>query len=382
MKAGWEVRPLGEVCGFQGGTQPPKSEFVDSLRAGYVRLLQIRDFKSDDKAVFVRDNGKVKKCAETDIMIGRYGASVGQIHRGKAGAYNVALVKTIPDLKVLDRDYFYYFLTSDLFQVPLIEKKSRGAQDGFNQEDIAPFLVPLPPLEEQQRIVAVLDEAFEGLTRARTHAEANLQNARELFESALFDLYEVKLKDTHRKSLDEVCDLISGQHIDASDYNHEEVGIGYLTGPSDFGHRYPIVTKWTEKPKRTAREGDILITVKGSGVGSVNIMNCEELAISRQLMAIRTRSIPLDYLFGFIRIQQPHFQRLSNGAAIPGISRGDVLALKIPIPERELQVLYVEYLSGIEAMAIAAQDNYTKKVQSLDALRQSLLQKAFAGELT
>lgn len=56
MKAGWELRPLGEVCGFRGGTQPPKSEFVDSPRAGYVRLLQIRDFKSDDKAVFVRDS--------------------------------------------------------------------------------------------------------------------------------------------------------------------------------------------------------------------------------------------------------------------------------------------------------------------------------------
>ena len=91
-KNNWDMVPLGELCQFQGGTQPPKSKFIHEPKNGYVRLLQIRDFKSDEKAVFVPDDGKLKKCETEDIMIGRYGASVGQIHRGKAGAYNVALI--------------------------------------------------------------------------------------------------------------------------------------------------------------------------------------------------------------------------------------------------------------------------------------------------
>ena len=102
VKEGWPSYQLGELCEFHGGTQPPKSKFIDQPREGYVRLLQIRDFKSDEKAVYVPDDGKLKKCAATDIMIGRYGASVGQIHRGKAGAHNVALIRTAPDLTLLD----------------------------------------------------------------------------------------------------------------------------------------------------------------------------------------------------------------------------------------------------------------------------------------
>ncbi len=176
---------LGEICAFQGGTQPPKSEFIDAPRNGYVRLLQIRDFKSDDKAVYVLDTGKLKKCEATDIMIGRYGASVGQIHRGKAGAYNVALVKTIPDDGQLDRDYFYYFLTSDLFQKPLLAKSSRGAQDGFNQGDIAPFPVPVPPLDEQRRIVALLDEQSENVRCLAAQYQAKLSDLDDLRQSLL-----------------------------------------------------------------------------------------------------------------------------------------------------------------------------------------------------
>ena len=92
MKAGWELKALGDVCDFKGGSQPPKSQFIHEPQPGYVRMLQIRDFKSDEKAVYIPITDKTNQCAETDIMIGRYGASVGQIHRGKSGAYNVALI--------------------------------------------------------------------------------------------------------------------------------------------------------------------------------------------------------------------------------------------------------------------------------------------------
>ena len=84
------------------------------------------------------------------------------------------------------------------------------------------------------------------------------------------------------RALGDVCQLISGQHIDAKDYNTEARGIGYLTGPSDFGLLNPIITKWTEHPKIKANRGDALITVKGSGVGKVNLLDEDEVAISRQ----------------------------------------------------------------------------------------------------
>ena len=105
---GWPTVTLGEICEFQGGSQPPKSQFISEPADGYVRLLQIRDFKSDSKAIYIPESTKNRICSSDDIMLARYGASVGQIHRGKGGAYNVALIKTIPNIIC----QVYYSLTA------------------------------------------------------------------------------------------------------------------------------------------------------------------------------------------------------------------------------------------------------------------------------
>ena len=91
MRDGWEIKKLGDVTDLQGGSQPPKSTFLYEHQDGYVRLLQIRDFKRDDKAAYIVNSKKNRLCDENDILIGRYGASVGRICTGKSGAYNVAL---------------------------------------------------------------------------------------------------------------------------------------------------------------------------------------------------------------------------------------------------------------------------------------------------
>ena len=139
MIGSWKTMKLSELSDFQGGSQPPKSQFIDHPRKGYIRLLQIRDFKRDDKAVYIPIVKKNRVCSADDIMIGRYGASVGQIHRGKAGAYNVALIKTIPNDNLINRNFFFYYLISDLFQQPLKMIAERSAQAGFSKADIASF---------------------------------------------------------------------------------------------------------------------------------------------------------------------------------------------------------------------------------------------------
>ena len=103
MKEGWEYKNLGEVCDFEGGSQPPKSEWINHSQEGYVRMLQIRDFtKSRNFEIeYVKITKKLRLCKADDILIGRYGASVGKILTGLAGAYNVAIIKSIPDSKTL-----------------------------------------------------------------------------------------------------------------------------------------------------------------------------------------------------------------------------------------------------------------------------------------
>ena len=151
---------LTDACQFQGGSQPPKSEWINTLRDGYIRMLQIRDFtQGKDKYIqYIKENNKTKKCNESDVLIGRYGASIGKILTGLAGAYNVALMKITPN-ETLDKGYLYQYLNSHIFQNMILSIGSRAAQAGFNKEDLSNIEIPLPPLPKQKAIAQKLDLA-------------------------------------------------------------------------------------------------------------------------------------------------------------------------------------------------------------------------------
>jgi len=179
------------------------------------------------------------------------------------------------------------------------------------------------------------------------------------------------------KKLGELCQLISGQHIEAKSYNTESRGIGYLTGPSDFGQLNPIVSKWTEHPKIKAKGGDILITVKGSGVGKINLLDQDEVAISRQLMAVRVTGADPRFVHTFLGSTFDYFQSQSTGAAIPGISREQVLGLEIATPPLPEQKRIVGILDKAFEGIGTAKANAEKNLQNARALFESYLEAIF-----
>ncbi|MBL8435242.1 MAG: restriction endonuclease subunit S [Zoogloea sp.] len=155
--------------------------------------------------------------------------------------------------------------------------------------------------------------------------------------------------------LSAVAKIISGQHILESDHNQAGRGIGYLTGPADFGLIRPKIARWTERPRVVCEPGDILITVKGAGVGKINLAPDETVAIGRQLMAIRgdNRRIDKDYLFSFLLTRLSHFQEKAVGATVPGLSREDLETLSIPLlplpKQREIAAFLKAQLGEVEA---------------------------------
>lgn len=154
---GWEDLVISDLVNFSGGSQPPKSTFVYEPLIGYVRLIQIRDYKTDKFATYVPAHLAQKFCNEDDIMIARYGPPIFQILRGLKGAYNVALIKAIPDETRLDKEYLYYFLQrEELFRlIDSLSQRSSG-QTGIDMEALNSFSLPLPPLPEQRKIAAIL----------------------------------------------------------------------------------------------------------------------------------------------------------------------------------------------------------------------------------
>ena len=115
----WQLKKLGEVLDIQGGSQPPKSNFIYKAKEGYIQLLQIRDFGEKGVPTFVPLNKVSKFCKKNDILIARYGASLGRIVTGKEGAYNVALAKIIDEKNIFEKQYLFYLFQTQIFQRPL-----------------------------------------------------------------------------------------------------------------------------------------------------------------------------------------------------------------------------------------------------------------------
>lgn len=186
--AGLEETTLGEVCDFVGGSQPPKSVFMQNKTAENVRLIQIRDYKSDKHLVHIPRSLARRFCDADDVMIGRYGPPLFQILRGLEGAYNVALMKAVPDESRLSRDYLFYFLKHSAILEYVIYHSSRAAgQIGLTKDTLEPYPIFLPSLVRQLEIIETTVEL-----------EAETQRLEAIYQQKLTALDELKKSLLHR----------------------------------------------------------------------------------------------------------------------------------------------------------------------------------------
>lgn len=156
---GWVETTLGAVCELVGGSQPPKSVFEQQQTNDNVRLIQIRDYKSDKHIVFIPRKLAKRFCDADDVMIGRYGPPLFQILRGIEGAYNVALMKAVPDLSKLSRNFLFYFLKhSDILQHVIHHSDRAAGQIGITKETLEPYPIALPSHEVQESVVSTIME--------------------------------------------------------------------------------------------------------------------------------------------------------------------------------------------------------------------------------
>jgi type I restriction enzyme S subunit len=198
LPKGWIWTIFGNLFDVQGGSQPPKELFQYEPQEGYIRLLQIRDFGEKPVPTYVPKQLITKTCKKTDVLIARYGASLGRIVTGMEGAYNVALAKVIMNSHITYNKYIFYLLKTPFFQTP-IHMISRSAQNGFNKGEVFPIPLPLPPFAEQQRIVAKIEELFTELDAgvdALKKIQVQLKHYR---QSALKYAFGGKLTEEWRK---------------------------------------------------------------------------------------------------------------------------------------------------------------------------------------
>lgn len=384
----WPVVPFLSVCDFQGGTQPPKSTFIDKHQEGYIRLLQIQDFKRSDKQVFIPFKSTLKTCKENDILIARYGASIGKILSGLSGAYNVALTKTIPNLEKLDRKYLYYFLISDVFQSFILNVGSRAAQAGFNKEDFNDLKIPLPPLSVQKQIAAILEKADQ-LRKDCQQMEQELNN---LAQAVFIDMFGDDLESNESIFLGEVASVVSGVTKGQDLKGKETVSVPYMrvanvqAGYLDLSEIKNIEVKVDDVKKYQLFPGDMLLTEGGDfdklGRGALWEGQISDCIHQNHVFRVRLdRSLYLPEWFnGFLQTNYAKEYFLGCAKKTTNLASINITQLKgLPLPKIGLdsQKNYLSKMEVINEKLLLTKELQNNYSQSFNAL----VNKAFKGEL-
>lgn len=370
----WDQVSFLDVCDIQGGTQPPKDEWISDAREGYVRMLQIRDFTQPGRAKieYVKDSSKLKKCDNEDILIGRYGASVGKILHGLSGAYNVAIAKCILDHDRIDRDYLLMWLQSSHFQNSIQNFGGRAAQAGFNKNDLGELQIPLPPLEEQKRIAGILDAA-DILRAKRREALSKLDD---LLQSTFLDLFgdpvtnpkgwEKLLEDRsigwERCTLGDQITLQRGKDITKKSAKPGKIPV-ISSGGVSFFHDKAFVSG-----------PGVLLGRKGS-VGKVHFSNVDYWPHDTTLFVKDFKgNLPRFVYFFFKQFPISHYEA---SAANPSLNRNNLHPVKVLWPPLDLQQRFATIVESVEEQKAKMR----KHLEQLDDLFASLQQRAFRGDL-
>jgi type I restriction enzyme S subunit len=273
-----------------------------------------------------------------------------------------------PDDRI-DRRFLRYCLLSMDGTFPV----GGATRASLNIGDIRKLRVPLPPLEEQQRIVAVLDEAFEGLARARAHAEANLQNAQELFESYLANVFSGGAwpeKTLHQISdnLDRVRVPITKSKRVAGDIPYYGAS-GVVDHVADYLFDEDLLLISEDGANLLARTYPIAFSISGKSW------------VNNHAHVLRFND-PDTQEFVRLYLNLISLEPYVSGMAQPKLNQKQLNRIPIPFPDDTTRSQIVQRAHAILEETQRLQANYEVALQDLEDLRQSILQKAFAGELT
>ena len=384
----YPTKKLWEISDFQWGSQPPKKEFIFEYKEWYVRFLQIRDFSNDKNITYIPKWNKNKLCVEDDILIWRYWASVWKILIWIAGAYNVALMKTFPDLSLIEKRFFYYYLKSDIFQIPLLKVSARAAQAWFSKKDIEDLPIPLPPLPTQKLIVQKLDSAFKNIDESIKITKKNIENIEELNKSVLESVFQDWKYNSYK--LSEICTIErwwSPRPIKDFITNDENWVNWIKIWDTKNITKYIEKTNQKIKPEWVKRSRMVypwdFILSNSMSFWRPYIMKTT-WCIHDWWLVLRTDKKIINDNFLYHLIGSPYiyekFVHTSSWTTVKNLNISKVKEIVIDIPPLEKQKEIVAYLDEVFEKNKVIKEWYEKKLKDLEEMKQSILKEAFENE--
>lgn len=392
----WQFVRLGDVCGFE-----KEQEFhaglpyvgLENIECGTGRFLGATNPVSVKSATF--------RFSPVHVLYGRLRPYLNKVLLPDFEGHCSTEIFPIRPGAAISREYLFHWLSMDS-TVRSINATSTGARmPRANMNAVLNFELPLPPLAEQRRIVAILEEAFESIATAKANAEKNLQNAREVFSSRMQALFDHD-QEWERVQLEEllargwVTSHLDGNH--GSDYPRKEEfvdsGVPYIAasaikaGTVDFGEaKYLSPQRAATIRKGLAKDRDVLFAHNAT-VGPVAILSTDEDVVVLGTSLTYYRCNPLhihpEYLAHYMvspafTSQYVQVMRQSTRNQVPITKQREFMHV---IPPIDVQRQIADDLGDLSAQTSRLTELGAQKLIALEELKKSLLQQAFTGALT
>ena len=400
MKIRWQTKTLGEVCKTGAGGTPLKAnkEYYEGGTIPWLMSGEVSQGEIWAATNFITQKGLENSSARlfppNTVLIAMYGATAGQVGILKfEAATNQAVCGILPNKQFIPEFLFYLMLSK---KDELVAQATGNAQPNISQIKIRNTNVPLAPLPEQQRIVGILDDTFDGITTAKANAEKNLLNARALFESQLNTVFSQRGEGWVETPLETVASILNGYAFKSTDFSPKKgvkcikitnVGVrefvpesdGYL--PDSFAGEYEKVS---------VKTGSIVLaltrTIIAGGLKVAVVPDEYNGALLNQRVAsIITDDKHLNgaFLFAYLSTQTvvDYVKERVNTLMQPNLSIMDLRSMPIPVPLRSEQNKITEQFDELRTETGRLAAIYDQKLSALETLKKSLLHQAFTGEL-
>jgi len=401
------LKKLGDVCHFVRGPfggslkkscfKPNGNAIYEQQHAIYNQFTKIRYFVDDEKF----EEMKRFELKSGDLIMSCSGTmgKVAIVPDGiKKGIINQALLKLTPS-KDLDVKYLRYWMSSNDFQESLVKYTVGAAIKNVASVKILKQIeAPLPQLKEQKQIVALLDKAFTAIDQAKANIEKNIVNAKELFQSKLNAIFSQKGEGWEEKKLKEITTKIgSGATPRGGQSSYKESGISLIRSMNvhDDGFRDKKLAFIDDEQANklsnvTIEENDVLLNITGASVARCCIVDKHFLParVNQHVSIIRLKEGIMSNKFLHFALTSKETKSLllgigEQGATRQAITKVQIENFKIAFPSIiEAQDELLKSLGILQKKTIQIESNYIKKLEDLEELKKSILQKAFSGELT
>jgi type I restriction enzyme S subunit len=387
MKKGWEMKPLGEICKIVGGGTPSKKN--EKYYNGNIPWATVRDMSQELLSSTEHQITKEGLDESSSNLIGRGNVIIAtRVGLGKVciiqqdTAINQDLKALIPVNEKLEIEFLFNWYKS-IANFVVANGKGMTVK-GVRLDFVNNLPIPIPPLPEQKAIVKILDEAFAKIDQAKANIEKNIENAKELFQSKLNEIFSHPSTSSGRdggkgdtqslpkgweeKKFKEVCVLQRGFDLPKRLRNKGEFSLVTSSGITDTHNEFKV-------------KAPGVVTGRSGSIGKVFFVEDNFWPLNTSLYIKEFHSNLERYVYYFLKAFD--LSRYSSGAGVPTLNRNlvhDEIILSTSNKEEQHEI--VEKLDKLALQTDNATESYTSKLILLDELKKSLLQKAFSGELT